>query len=114
MSTENEQQWIRARLDRIDENIVRVLVGQTNISNKVDNLDARVTELEGGHEALDRKIDAALLPGRAIRWLAAVVAIMAALIGGLKAIGLKIAIEQSPDAQGVEDHSQPPPRSQDP
>jgi len=98
----SEQQWIRNRLDRIDENIVKVLMGQTSIANKVEMLEQRVTELEDGQEALDRKIDTALLPGRAIRWLLAAIAAMAAAVAGLKALGVRVSIEASSTAEQQE------------
>lgn len=88
-----EQQWIRGRLDRIDENLVKILVGQTAMNNKVETLESRVAELEEGQETLDRKIDAALLPGRAIRWLLAALAAGAATLTALKAAGVRISVD---------------------
>lgn len=102
-----EQQWIRGRLDRIDENLVKVLVGQTAISNKVQSLEDRVADLEEGQESLERKVDNALFPGKALRWAAAAITVLVGIIGGLKAIGLRIAFDSDTPAAESRPDQQP-------
>lgn len=87
-SVSSDLTWLRDRLDEQGRQLGEIRVSTAKIEGNLAAGSARMDALEARQTHVETKLDTALLPGRAAKWVAAVAVGVGALVGLAQMLGL--------------------------